>query len=556
MHLHYACLALFTSPSIAFATAPVADPLPVREITAFKDGHAYVLREQPHTGTAGTVVLDRLPTPILGTFWPYGTGGAKVVSAVAGKTKVEESLDALDFAQLVEANIGRTVTFVIRPTAEEADERFVIGKVLAIPSVTVDGVVQRAAYCLVETDGDSTTAVPFDGLRRVIVSGDAERKIRRDVERERLTLRIEGGGADARVGVVYVEKGFRWIPAYKVDVDGAGKANVQLEATLVNDLIDLQDATVNLVVGVPSIAFEGITDPIALQLEVASVARAAYFPNNPNVRLSNALSNSVMSQTTWSGGETQDAAAAVPVGTDQEDLYVFTVPHVTLAKGERMVLPIASFAADYRDRYELRVPIAPPDEPNAQFDSTRDAEMTLERAAPKVRHLYRLRNGSPAPITTAPALVLSRGRILAQSRAKYTPAGAEWDLDLTTAVDIGVKVESEETGRTPNGLTANRKSYQRVDVSGQIELANSGPTAVEVDVVRYTFGRIDSVDSDGTSKQLDAVSLRSVPDWNRWTSSWPSWWFHLSGSGEARWKVRLEPGARASVGARWHYFWD
>lgn len=555
MPIRFSCLAVLASPSLALAVAPAAETLPVREITAFKDGHAYVLREQPHSGTASTVVLDQLPTPVLGTFWPYATGGAKVVSAVAGLSKVEETVDALDLTQLVQANVGRTLSFVFRPVAQEENERVVIGKVLAVPSVTVDGQEHAGAYCLVEADDGRTMAIPFEGLRRVSVVGVAERKVRREVTRERLTLRIDGGGPDARVGVVYVEKGFRWIPSYKIDVDGAGKANVQLEATLVNDLIDLQDATVNLVVGVPSIAFEGIADPIALQTEIAAVARATNFPNNPNVRLSNALSNSVMSQTTWSGGASEDAAAAVPVGKDQEDLYVFTVPHVTLAKGERMVLPIATFTADYRDRYELRVPIEPPDQTDNGIDSNQAAALALERAAAKVRHLYRIRNSSAAPITTAPALVLSRGRIMAQSRAKYTPSGAELDLDLTTALDVGVKVESEETGRTPNALVVARQAYQRVDVAGRIELTNSSATALDVDVVRYVLGHVDATDSNGTSKQLDLLALRSLPESGRWITSWPAWWFNLSGGAETRWTVHLPPGEQATVGASWHYFW-
>src|SRR5262249_11881742 len=73
------------------------DRLPVREVTAFKDGHAFVLREgsmQPDAD--GRVVLEGLPVPVLGTFWPYATGDARVVSATAGRDRVVRQHEAVE----------------------------------------------------------------------------------------------------------------------------------------------------------------------------------------------------------------------------------------------------------------------------------------------------------------------------------------------------------------------------------------------------------------------------------------------------------------------------
>lgn len=109
---------------------------------------------------------------------------------------------------------------------------------------------------------------------------------------ERLTLKLENVAKDSKVGVVYVQEGLRWVPSYKLDIDGSGKARVQMEASLQNDLIDLKDATVNLVVGVPSFEFKDLIDPIALQQELARVSAAMDFGQN----FSNVLSNSLRTQ--------------------------------------------------------------------------------------------------------------------------------------------------------------------------------------------------------------------------------------------------------------------
>ena len=46
--------------------------MPVKEVTVFKDGHAFVLHEGAMpTDAAGNVLMDYLPSPVLGTFWPY-----------------------------------------------------------------------------------------------------------------------------------------------------------------------------------------------------------------------------------------------------------------------------------------------------------------------------------------------------------------------------------------------------------------------------------------------------------------------------------------------------
>jgi len=66
------CLLFLSTPTRA-ATPPLSATarLPIKELTIFKDGHALVLHEgKLATDDAGNVVLDYLPTPVLGTFWP------------------------------------------------------------------------------------------------------------------------------------------------------------------------------------------------------------------------------------------------------------------------------------------------------------------------------------------------------------------------------------------------------------------------------------------------------------------------------------------------------
>src|SRR5262249_49146609 len=85
--------------------------MPVREITIFKDGHAFVLHAgKMATDASGNVLLHQLPTPVIGTFWPYSADSkARLVSVIAAKRRVLVDQTALTLRDLLEANIGADI---------------------------------------------------------------------------------------------------------------------------------------------------------------------------------------------------------------------------------------------------------------------------------------------------------------------------------------------------------------------------------------------------------------------------------------------------------------
>ena len=97
--------------------------MPVKEVTAFKDGHAYVVHQgKMPTDKAGNVVMDYLPAPVLGTFWPYSAGkGAKLSAVTAGQQKVLIERTALNLRDLIESNPGVSVLVTeLPPPGREA----------------------------------------------------------------------------------------------------------------------------------------------------------------------------------------------------------------------------------------------------------------------------------------------------------------------------------------------------------------------------------------------------------------------------------------------------
>ena len=553
------------------AAGKVAD-MPVKEVTVFKDGHAFVLHEgaMPTNG-AGQVVMDYLPAPVMGAFWPYSAQeGAKLTAVVAGKRRVAVTRTALTTRELIEANIGAQAW--VRETGGAHYKARIVGVptrssaelALAAPANTGESLPQKAALVLLETD-EGIRAVLFDQVRDVTFPQQPEMSVSDEQFRNTLTLKLNWANGqpreEANVGMAYLQKGIRWIPSYKVTIDGEGKALVQLQATIINELTDLEGVTANLVVGVPTFAFQDVADPIGMGQAVAQLSQQF----RSDARTAYAFSNAIMSQSVMpvnrrveptppAGGDLGPEIA----GSDRsEDLFIFTVENLTLRKGERAVLPVASYDLPYTDVHALDVPFAPPLEVERNLNSEQQRELARLFAAPKVMHKLRLRNTSDHPLTTAPALILKGDRLVAQGLMTYAAPGAETDLPVTVAVNIQVIKEDAETKRTPNAANWHGTQVTRIDLAGTIHMVNRGDKSVSIEVTRHVLGHADEAGQDGVVTMANAFEQTTggsaLPHWWRWYS-WPQWWRHFNGIGRIEWTVELEPGKDAELTYVWHYF--
>jgi len=545
-----------------FQVPAAGEPLAVREVSVFKDGHAFVLREGTRRASErGEVVLEGLPEPVLGTFWPYASGGAKLVSATAARTRLSEERTALDLAELVRANTGALVTLI------DMENASVKGKLLGLTERSAEE-IERAepegqeprlttfgALVRLQAEDGSLRVLPLKRVRELRVQGELRPRFRAERLAEKLTLRTDRAGADVEVGLAYLQSGLRWIPAYRIELLAGGKAAVRLEATLVNDLVDLEGTSVNLVVGAPRFDFAGELDPIALAATVAALARAAPRQDRTAQMLSNTLMTQVAGFSAEGTGTPVDAGPALAAEGANEDLYVYTMRDVTLARGERLVLPLAEFELSYQDVYVLELGLTPPPEVRMQYGGQQELELARLLGAPKAIHTLRLENTHSAPLTTAPALVLRDGKPLAQGRTSYTPPGARCDLSINAALGLRVELDDQESGRSEDTWLGDR--YLRIGLGGTVSLTNTLRERVVLEVRRDVLGLLDSVGQGGTKLQRswqEFASSPDVPPWWGWYA-WESWWYRRNGLGRASWKVTLEPGASTKLEASWHYFW-
>src|SRR5205823_4966058 len=95
-----------------------------------------------------------------------------------------------------------------------------------------------------------------------------------------------------------------------------------------------------------------------------------------------------------------------------EDLFVFTLKHLTLKRGQRAVVPVAEYSLKYTDVFTVDIPFAPPPQARANLNSEQQAELARLLSAPRAIHRIRMSNSTKQPITTAPALILKGDQVL------------------------------------------------------------------------------------------------------------------------------------------------
>ncbi len=567
--------------ALAEGAAPLSAlaEMPVKEITVFKDGHAFVLHEGPMpTDASGNVVMDYLPTPVMGTFWTYATDkDAHLTSVVSSRRKVLVPQTALTLRELVEANTGADARIVeLRGVGDKAGIVEYDATVIGIPTRTSEELEETSPpnsgemlpvlgeVVLLRTSS-GVSAVPLAKIDSISFKGNYQGKLSRTEFRNLLTLKLNWGaqpGKKADVGMMYLQRGIRWIPQYKVQIDGNGNAIVKLQASIINDLVDLKDVTAHLVIGVPKFALKGTPDPISMQDTLAQLSRNFRDPSP----FDNTFSNAIMSQQVAGAMSSEGREESTRAPSEEiagsgkaEDLFLYTLKHVTLKKGQRMVVPVCETTVKYKDVYTLDIPFAPPPEMRQYFHGQQNQVDRL-LGQPKVMHEIRLANKSQFPFTTAPALIVNNNRVLAQGLMTYTAIGSSTDLVVTNAIDIKVKKEDKEIARTPNAVTWQSDQYGKIDLNGVISLTNYGNKPAELEIRRNVLGKVASADHNGVAEMVNVIEDDNYrpedlyPTWWQWYS-WPNWWGHFNGIGRITWKITLDPKQSVDLGYKWNYFW-
>jgi hypothetical protein len=309
---------------------------------------------------------------------------------------------------------------------------------------------------------------------------------------------------------IALQRGISWSPAYQVDISDEKTALFRSRAVVVNELADFSDVDARLITGFPFIRFLHSADPFSSDDPLIMLGAPG------GMARGGAGGDPLMNQAAARvSGESIEFGNVDLTGSGQqlENLFFYTLPSVTLKRGERLYRPLFQHTAGYRHLYTIDLL-----DRSAELMSPTRSPGGAEQA--ETLHMVEFRNSSGQPLTTAPALVLKGGEVIGQGQIDYTPAGDTVELQVGRALDVQSNEESEQVERE-RGVVTDRYGnhrFDRITVKSAVTVVNRRDREIALRMRKSTSGELVTADSGGKGTSVPAKLSDPNPglriEWN------------------------------------------
>lgn len=520
-------------PTVAAITRP-ADPgtlaLTTERVIVFKDGYGLFVKSATAIADAeGKVHTENVPNAaVLGTFWALSDQRA-IKSTVAGwhetvRPKTEEG-SCLTTLELLRANAGKQVTLGL---STEKDLTGRLLEVLEAPAPRAK--IQPGAEGTYEVDlaprGGELVAIDVAEKGRLVMPVATVRTVtgkeltthcRRPGETATRTKRLtfdfgrEAAGKSMTLKIFYFTPGVRWIPTYRVVTGTGSKAELELQAEILNEEEDFANAALDLVVGVGNFKFKSTVSPMSLEQTLRSALTQA-MPHlmNQNFALGNASFNSRAGERYDYGTpntETSVMSLASELGAEtRQDMFVYPVKSLGLKKGARALVPLWRNKVPQRHLYTVDL---------GTYARTASDGNPLKLAENKVWHQLELTDDTDVPWTTGAALLMQGAFPLGQDILGYTSPGGRTTIPMTIALNLRALQSERELERTANAQYVDGRQYALVKKKGTVEVSNLQKERSTIRVTLSTAGKVEKASHAGriTVDVQDRVNNQSSVSW-------------------------------------------
>lgn len=520
----------------AFAQQSNAFTPEVKRVAVFKNGFAFTYREAEAQIQNGWAFTNTPPIGVLGTVWGYSTSpNVKVIQLLASETEKRENSRITDIAEMLLANEGARIRFTDNsntPKMYEGTYQILSGDRNFSILRAENFQFQESELVVALKTEFGTAFFPVGSIRNIEIIGQPKMEKSLLTKEKQLKIKVEGAadGQKANIGIAALERGIRWIPAYRVEVKGnpIKEAKLELEAMLINELTDLKDSEIYFVVGVPHFMFQDIMSPLSMNTAFAGVS--SYFRQGAGNSRRDAFSNSIMSQVSSNNYvEDDDGDNVLPTiseeeqgsGFSAEQLYLYQAKQVNLKKGERLSARLFSLTVPATEVFEWTLNDATDTRKRyLEYSSSSNSIPFNQDLSSKVWYGLRLKNNTGMPWTTASAISFREWKPLGQDMLTFTPVGGENILRVTPATEVIGSQKLEEISRTQTQLRYGGGNYEfdLITVKGTIKLRNIKKEPVEMVLSRNLVGDVtEASDAGKISREglnLQAVNPNSIVKWN------------------------------------------
>lgn len=485
---------------IAFGSAVLApsDAPKVVGTSMFKNGFAVVTREIP-LDAKGRATITTIPQGSLGTLWFAGASGTMLSEVSNVEEIVPGEVSATSFQDFLSMNVGKTATIVT------ANLGTVTGRIVDSSNDIV----------LLDVEGQPTMFQRGE-IRKLSIPGGV---VKRKTESTRRVLRLTGTPS-GKAFMVSLERGMTWAPAYSIDVTNPKKLTIVGKATMLNDLADISGVEVRFITGFPNLPFAGLPDPLVSGYSVDQfVGMIGGIDMNARQSFGRGRAGEMMTQN--AAAPMMDAGGgfgdSMPIsnlpGMQNEELFFYRQPNVTLAKGDRAYTILFKAESEYERLYTWDVADL------VQNDTEYRPQPGTPYQPDDVWQSLKFKNTANLPFTTAAATTFKNGEIVGQDMMRYTPPNADTLVRVTKSLDLRAEKGEEEVSRERLSLKLpGDYNYDLVTIKGTLQLTNAKADAVKLKIRKSLTGEVVSADGSPkiikTAKGLQQLNSKALIEWN------------------------------------------
>ncbi len=543
-------LAFFGFAGYVFAEEPATEAkMELKQVSLFKNGLGFFVWEVTIPEKVKSFYIVPEAAASHGTFWVSYPPKVDVESVVAKEVEAKEQIEATTVADLLKGNIGRKVKVyftdkpdanieakLLRVTEEQRNlspNPYAPGRVINAENPGYYGI--RNMVFLGTDEGQ--IAVSADRIARVdFKDKEPAAKYEKKSSRMQLDISLKKAAGGQKITVSCLAKGATWVPSYMIDITEPNNAKIAAKAEVMDEVCDLNGVDVKFVTGFPNLQFADIASPLAMKENLAQFLQSLIRGQSERgqMALGGVMSNAVVAQQRMAfdsmsmEGEmpVMPAYGAAEMGKSAEDLFLYPVDKVRLAKGKVGYFPLFTETVPYKHIYRWEIPNYV-NQDGSYYDQPRQQH---EPEQQEVWHCIRLDNVMKMPWTTAPAEIVKDGVILGQDTLDFTPVKEKGTVKITRAMNIKAEQIELEKERKHNAAQWYNTNWDLVTVEGKLSVTNNQDKPITLEVTKSLSGEVKAMQPEAKLEKL-AKSLRMVNANNRLT-----------------WTIELGPGEQKEIG--------
>jgi hypothetical protein len=499
----------------------------LRQVSLFKNGLGFFVWEATIPDKSKSFYVIPPAAASHGTFWVSYPSKVDMDSVIAKEAEGKELVEAVTIIDLLKGNVGKKVKvyFSDKPDANvEAkllrvteDQRnippnpYVPGRPVIDEYRNYYGI--RGVVFLGTDQGQ--IAVGLDRIARVeFMENEPAAKYEKKTNQIRLDISLKKAAGGQKITVSCLAKGATWAPSYMIDITEPNKARLAAKAEVMDEVCDLDGVDVKFVTGFPNLQFADVVSPMAMKENLAQFLQSLIRGQSERGQALGVMSNTVVAQRAYEGEYSiagnlpvMPAYGAAEMGKSAEDLFLYPVEKVQLAKGEVGYFPLFTESVPYKHIYRWEIP----DYVNPEGDYYYDQQQRQQRKPEQqeVWHCIRLDNVMKMPWTTAPAEIVKDSVILGQDTLDFTPVKERGTVRITRAMNVKAEQIELEKDRKRDAAHYYNYNWDLVTVEGKLSVTNLQDKPITLEVTKLLSGDVNTMQPQAKLEKL-AKMLRAV----------------------------------------------